>query len=580
VVGGYTAAVLALSLITGQRLTIPVDGGMVQAATEVSGSLSSAFFPLLVQTAILATCGVALGTMAGTAHSRLGALWRPVLLGPHDTGGRAQPAFDIAAGLLLACAVAGLAALIPALVVASRLLGSGVGPAILVLLPDATAFFGNLLHLGRADAFFSGGEVTASAELWPGHWRFRGAWVNTAGATAAAGLDWMRWLTPLVVTGVAAGAWLVASRRSDASRSVVLRRVAVFGAAYAMVGWALALLTAGSLSARVAGSILSLPISTPALRATAGPSLGWALLGGGMISAAGCALGYLAWRTFGAPSHLPATSAAQAFAAIGWGVRVTPTSMPAAMPRTAGVAPAGQWLRDHAVLVGAIGVLLVAGLGTPIAVQAHQQRVLQERRASYADAQQAANRGDWDAAAAGYRRAGPYHDAPQRAEEAAYQAAQIKARNEELERRYTAAVGLMSSQKWADAESAFQEVLALGRNYKDAASQMAVARANARQALFAEGEQALAAQNWGDAVSKLEALNRLEPSYPNLSDRLYTAYLGSAGVSLESDPGLALRRYDQALGIRRNDSGLRRERDQLDAYIKAAAAYDRAQWDQ
>ena len=248
------------------------------------------------------------------------------------------------------------------------------------------------------------------------------------------------------------------------------------------------------------------------------------------------------------------------------------------------------WLLRQPVLLSVLLLVLIGG-GGAVAYgtyqqraaeqrQLEEQRVLQEQRSAFSAGEEAVRQENWEAAAAAFRKAGSYQDARQRAESAAAKAAEEAARRAELERRYAAASGAMAGGRFSEALDLWQKVLEIDRNYRDAAAQLTNARGRAQQSLFDEGEAALAVLDFGAAQARFETLRGIAPSFPNLPDRLYAAYLGVARATAPTDARAALTFYDQVIAIRDNDSQVRQERTQLNAYLQAVAAYDRSQWEQ
>jgi formylglycine-generating enzyme required for sulfatase activity/outer membrane protein assembly factor BamD (BamD/ComL family) len=128
----------------------------------------------------------------------------------------------------------------------------------------------------------------------------------------------------------------------------------------------------------------------------------------------------------------------------------------------------------------------------------------------------------------GYRDAKARLSAAQRALE---EEKERREREEKLAALYGRAGEALEARQWAKATELLEEVLAIDAGYRDAASRLSTAREEIQReeqerrlaGLYERGLGHLEAQQWSQAVGCFEELERLEPGYRDVAQRLATA---------------------------------------------------------
>jgi tetratricopeptide (TPR) repeat protein len=109
-------------------------------------------------------------------------------------------------------------------------------------------------------------------------------------------------------------------------------------------------------------------------------------------------------------------------------------------------------------------------------------------------------------------------DAPSRSKEPS---PEQMARESTLNGLYMQALAAMRTDRYADAITLLDSLLALEPNYRDAADRRDAARRNQRSAAgYERGRAAEAAGNWDSAVAEYTAITDIEPDYRDVSKRL------------------------------------------------------------
>lgn len=157
----------------------------------------------------------------------------------------------------------------------------------------------------------------------------------------------------------------------------------------------------------------------------------------------------------------------------------------------------------------------------------------------------------------------------------------------QVESSYQAGIAALERHDWAAAQSAFEDVLAVDRAYKDAHLQLE--RARSRKALDGElavAEEAFASENWDQAAVLYERILSKDPLYrPELvEERLFTSYVNAGrGVLLGQADSLealttAETYFRRALKLRPQDPNIKSERELARLYLSAQSDFSSGRW--
>jgi len=151
--------------------------------------------------------------------------------------------------------------------------------------------------------------------------------------------------------------------------------------------------------------------------------------------------------------------------------------------------------------------------------------------ALYEQAQKHAAEGKLELAIAAYesllQQAGSYKDAKVKLE-AVRQQLEQKQFNEELESEYAAGLVALKERDWTRAILAFEKVLAIDRNFREARKRLAEAQSGLDREsteiivarYYAEGVSALNRNDWGGALAALEKVRKINPNYRDVTTLL------------------------------------------------------------
>ncbi len=151
--------------------------------------------------------------------------------------------------------------------------------------------------------------------------------------------------------------------------------------------------------------------------------------------------------------------------------------------------------------------------------------------ALYEQAQKYAAEGKLELAIAAYenllQQAGNYQDAKVKLE-AVRQQLEQKQFNEKLESEYATGLAALKGHDWTRAILAFEKVLAMDRNFREARKRLAEAQSGLDREsteiivarYYAEGVSALNRNDWGGALAALEKVRKINPNYRDVAKLL------------------------------------------------------------
>jgi tetratricopeptide (TPR) repeat protein/predicted Ser/Thr protein kinase len=158
-----------------------------------------------------------------------------------------------------------------------------------------------------------------------------------------------------------------------------------------------------------------------------------------------------------------------------------------------------------------------------------------------------------------------------------------------LAQHYEQGLDHLQAGEWELAIGEFDRVLQMDPYYGDAAdrkgeAEVRLAEEQRQQELarLLEGaKQAIASDNWEEAIRLLERLREMDPGYNEIADRLFVAHYGY-GLDLTDLEEFeeAMAHFDEALELHPDDAAVTEERDLASAYLEGLEAFEGENWQQ